>query len=380
MTRRVPALTAAALLTSLFVAACGGGDESSNPDTTTTPVDPLSWSVTEPGEFACGHRTLEVKYTPPGGVGERTIPVHVWYPSDVAEGEHPKYRSLFEDEVAFEDTPPAAPAWPGGMPVLVHSHGHQGFAGNSHRLMCHFASHGWLAVAPEHVGNTIGDTPDVRPLALYYERPLDVKVALDLVADLPDGDPLKGAADLSRVAMSGHSFGTYTAWAVAGATFDTAAIQAECDAGDVADCTAERLAVFETDLSEPRAQVVVPMAGGQNAFFGAAGYDAAKVPVLLMSGSLDPVGADALFNQSSGVDLTWVDVAGGCHQLFGLGNTQLGAAECGGLPDEDGFAIVNPWVLAYARYHVLSDTGGEVEAIVLGSESLSDLVQFKHKN
>jgi predicted dienelactone hydrolase len=371
-------LSPLAVALTLCAAACN--DESSGPqDDAGAPVDPLTWSVTEPGPYACGHRTLETTYTPPGGLPPRTIPVHVWYPSDVAEGDHPVYRSLFVDEHAWEDVPLAKSPWKAGLPVLVHSHGHKGFAGNSARLMCHFASHGWLAVAPEHVGNTLGDTPDVRPLALYFERPLDVRAALDLVSAPPAGDPLAGAADLAHVAMSGHSFGTYTAWAVAGATFDAAAIQKQCDAGEVGECAATLLAVFATDLSEKRASIVVPMAGGRDDFFGDKGYDAAGVPVLLMSGSLDVVGADSLFADVSGVDLTWVDVDGGCHQLFGLGNAMLGAAACKDLPDEEGFSIVNPWVLAYTRYHVLADRGDQVSGIVEGSASLSARVHVEHK-
>lgn len=367
-------LTVAAL-----TAACQDGDTAPPGDDAGAPVDPLSFSVTEPGPYACGHRALDLTVALPAGAGERTIPVHLWYPSNVAEGEHPEYRNLFLDEHAWEGVPLAPPAWKEGMPVLVHSHGHKGFAGNSARLMCHFASHGWLAVAPEHVGNTLGDTPDVRPLALYFQRPLDVRSALDLVAGPPEGDALAGKVDLSRVAMSGHSFGTYTAWVVAGATFDPAAIQAACDAGDVADCSPEKLAVFETDLSEPRAKIVVPMAGGTSSFLGEKGYDTAKVPVLLMSGSLDDVGAGALFAATTGVDLTWVDVDGGCHQLFGLGNSALGAPECADLPDEEGFSIVNPWVLAYARRHVLGDESAEVVGIASGTTSLGPRAHVEHK-
>lgn len=370
-------------------AGCGSGETSGSgttttdtttDTTTTTPIgDPLSYSVLETGPYSCGHRVLSATYALPAGQGDRTIPVHVWYPSRVAEGEHPKYRALFEDDHAWEDVPLADSPWKAGFPVIVHSHGYKGFAGNSARLMCHFASHGWVAVAPEHVGNTIGDTPDPLPLAVYYERPLDVRAALDLAASPPDGDPLTGQLDMGHVGMTGHSFGTYTAWAVAGATFDPAAIQAKCDAGDVAPCSADEVAVFSTDLSEPRAKMAVPLAGGHNDFFSAGGEDTAKVPVMLMTGSLDQVGADALFASVTGVDFTWVEVDGGCHQLFGLGNSYLGDKACADLPDEEGFAIVNPWVVAYARYHVLGDTSSEVKAIVEGTQSVSDRAHVQHK-
>lgn len=342
-------------------------------------MDPLSWTVKNPGPFACGHRVLSATYTPPGGVPARTIPVHLWYPSNTAEGDHPKYKNLFEDDHSWEDVPLAPSPWKSGFPVLVHSHGYKGFAGNSARLMCHFASHGWVAVAPEHVGNTLGDTPDPLPLTIYYERPLDLRAALDLVASPPKDDPLTGQLDMTRVAMTGHSFGTYTAWAIAGAKLDAGAMKAQCDAGKIAPCTPDQLAVFSTDLSEKRAKIAVPMAGGTNELFGTAGLGVVKLPILLMSGSLDQVGAGDLFAAVTTVDLTWVEVDGGCHQLFGLGNTMLGAPECAQLPDEEGFSIVNPWVLAYARYHVLADRGDEVTGIVQGKTSLSDKAHVKRE-
>lgn len=379
MLRRFSSFSAAALAFGTLLAG-GCNDKDTIPkDDAGSPIDPLSYTVKEPGPFSCGHRVVDLTYSLPAGLGDRTVPVHIWYPSEATEGEHPKYRGLFEDSLAWDDVPLAPSPWKAGFPLLVHSHGHKGFAGNSARMMCHFASHGWVAAAPEHVGNTIGDTPDVRPLALYFERPLDISRTVDWMATPPDGDPLGGKVDLERVAMSGHSFGTYTAWAVAGATFDLASIQAACDAGEVADCTADQLAVFETDLSEPRAKVVIPMAGGASSFFGAAGLDSASVPVLLMTGSLDNVGALSLFDSVSGVDLTWVDVEGGCHQLFGLGNNEVAAPECADLPDEEGFAIVNPFALAYARNRILGDDSAEVMGIAEGTASLSPRVSYKHK-
>lgn len=349
--------------------------------TSSTPpaeVDPATFGVTDAGPFTCGHRVLEATYTPPAGQPARTIPVHLWYPSTTKDGEHARYRGLFVDEHAWEDGDLAPAAWEAGYPVLLHSHGHQGFAGNSARLMCHFASHGWLAVAPEHIGNTLTDTPDPRPLALYYERPLDMRASLDLIEGLPASDPLANKADLGHLAVSGHSFGTYTAWALGGATFDPASIQAKCDGGDPGACDAAGIAVFSTDLSEPRAKVIMPMAGGRNDFFGQDGYETAKVPVLLMTGTLDDVNAAELVGSLSSVDITWGDVEGGCHQLYGLGNTFYGADGCKVLSDEDGFAIVNPYVLAFARYHALGERGAEITGLVEGKKGVSPKMHWQH--
>jgi predicted dienelactone hydrolase len=357
-------------------AGTGGGDAGSDAG---PPLDPTTFGVNDAGPFTCGHRQLTVTYTPPAGQPAREIPVHFWYPSTSTDGEHARYKGIFVDDYAWEDGALAPPAWKEGYPVLLHSHGHMGFAGNSARLMCHFASHGWLAVAPEHVGNTLTDTPDPRPLALYYERPLDMRAALDLVSKLPDGDPLAGKADFGHLGVSGHSFGTYTAWAQGGATYDIDAIKTACASGDPGSCDDPGIAVFSTDLSEMRAKAIIPMAGGQHEFFGTNGLDTARVPVLLMTGSLDQVGADTLFANISGVDLTWADVEGGCHQLYGLGNSVKGGPECMALGDEEGFAIVNPYILAFARYHVLGERGDEVKGLVEGTKGLSPKMHRQHK-
>ena len=387
MLARLRATFAAALLASPALAACA--DEAkldpvplplAPPAPKPPPVDPATFGVSDVGPFTCGHRQLETTYTPPGGQPPRTIPVHVWYPSTTTSGTHPTYSGLFPDMVAWDDGVAAPPAWPAGYPTLVHSHGYEGFAGNSARLMCHFASHGWLAVAPDHVGNLLGDTPPTLPLSIYYERPLDLRASLALIESLPASDPLAGKADLGHLAVSGHSFGTYTAWAAAGALFDVAGIKASCAAGSIADCDDAGLAVFSTDLSERRAKIIIPLAGGHSSEFLPNGEDAARVPVLQMSGTLNPVGDDTLFAGVIGVDLTWIDVVGGCHQLYGLGNTQNGPPACEVLSDEAGFQLVNPFILAYARYHVQGDHGAVVAGLVEGTSGLSPLMLWHHRD
>lgn len=374
LARLAPLATAFALLCS-----CGGGDSDSGGPAGQAAVDYTTWTVMKDGPYACGHRELETTYTPTGGLPSRTIPVHVWYPSNTTTGEHPRYHGAFADSKALDDVPPAPPGHAGGYPIIVHSHGHKGFAGNSARLMCHLASHGWIAVAPEHIGNTISDTPDVRPLAIYLQRPLDIRASLDLILALPASDPLSGKADAGHVGMTGHSFGTYTTWAIGGATIDQDAMKARCDKGDLAPCPPAELAALGSGLSDPRPKTIIPLAGAPTGEFAAASFDAVKLPVLAMSGTLDKVGDDALFDMVTKVDFTWVEVEGGCHQLYGLGNTGLGVPACAGLPDEEGFALVNPWILAYARYHVLGDRSAEVKGLVERTTSISPKVVVKHK-
>lgn len=339
--------------------------------------DPLGWDATKPGLYTCGHRILQMTYTPPA-LPSRTIPVDVWYPSTSTDGEHPKYQAIFEDLLAYNDVPLAPTSWKSGMPVLVHSHGHKGFAGNSGRLMCHFASHGWLAVAPAHVGNLLNDTPEPLPLDIYIQRPYDIRSALDFIRDLPAEDELSGKADMGHVAMSGHSFGAYTAWTISGTGIVPETFDSLCQGGKINECTPEKLAALNADLSDPRPQITIPMAGMSRNVIGDANYEKAKVPALMMSGTLDMSGQNEIMALLKTGDFTWVNVEGGCHQLYGLGNSVLGDPECKALPDEEGFSLVNPWILAYARYHIWNDRSQFVADLVEQKASISPKVTVQH--
>ena len=360
--------------------ASGGDDATTDAGAGATSYgDPLTYDVTKQGPYTCGHRVLSMTYTPTG-LPSRTIPLHVWYPSTSTDGDHPKYQGLFEDTYSYEDAPYAGSPWANGkLPTLVHSHGYMGFSGNSARLLCDMASHGWLSIAPTHVGNTLSDTPKPLPLAVYVERPQDTRSALDFVAALPAGDPLAGAVDLDRVAVSGHSFGSYTTWVAAGSPVDATFAKAQCDSAAVTPCSDAELAALATDLSEKRAKAVMVLAGAPNDWIGVAGYAVPQVPMLMMDGTLNLVGNDVPFGAPKHPDLTWVTVEGGCHQLYGLGNTVYGDDTCKVLPDEEGFSLVNPWFLAYARYQVLGDRSQPTKGWVEGTTASSPKVKVQHE-
>ena len=344
----------------------GGGSAGAGPE-------PLGYPVDAPGPFTVGHRTIETTYDAPGGVGSRTIVVHLWYPSHDATGTPAKYHKVFSDPDVFEGASLAPPAFPAGYPVHVFSHGDQGFAGNASDQAHYFATHGWVYAAPDHEGNLLGQGSGPHPLAIYFERPLDVRASLDALRDLPASDELAGKVDLAHVLMSGHSFGTFTAWTVGGSAFDQDAIRAACAKGDPVQCSEEKIAVFGTSLAEPRALAVIAQAGGPDPdFFGASGYDAARVPYFVMSGTDDGANVKGLYDEVTGVDLTYIAVKGGCHQLFGLG-------DCPMIANDVGYPIVNAYDLAFARYHVWGDRDPLVTGIVLGTHQVSDLVTYLHK-
>jgi predicted dienelactone hydrolase len=377
MARALRALSTS--IAALAFVACGSS-ESAAPSGDAGPESPgdmLTFAVDAVGPYRVGYRSLPLTYEPEGAAEPRTITVHVWYPTFDEEGETPVYMFAFPDPGAFKDASLAPPARPDGYPVHVYSHGWSGFGGTSANLMRYFASHGWVAVAPDHTGNTLADHVDALPISHYFLRSRDVSASLDALAELPAGDPLAGKALLDEVVLSGHSFGTFTTWATVGATFDVAEVQAMCDAGTTfrEPCGAADVQVFAGGLGDPRVVAGIPMAGGTGedpGWFGMGGYDAAGKPMMLMSGSEDPVGAENVWARVDAIDLTWLDFEGGCHQLFALGG-------CEHFDEDAGWAAVATYALAFARRHVLGDVDARVAGILDGTEVVSDKVAFQRK-
>lgn len=131
----------------------------------------------------------------------------------------------------------------GPFPVIVFSHGLGGTRDGYEYLGRHWASHGYVCVHLQHHGSDEAVWKDskqpladmrkaAREPANAVNRPLDVRFALDQVEKLNRDDPaFKGRLDLQRVGMAGHSFGAWTAQAVAGEVFVTPAGK-ETTAGD----------------------------------------------------------------------------------------------------------------------------------------------------
>lgn len=346
----------------------GSGDTGPTFDMT----DPLSWPVGETGPFVVGYRRWETTYTSPGNGEQRTIGINIWYPATEKTATSPNYLglALFRDPDVYVNAPPAPPVYPNGKyPVWAHSHGSQAYGGSSSDLMRHMASHGWVAVAPDHTHNLFNEDVNPRPLSFYAERPTDVMVAIDQLEALPESSWLAGIADTSRVIISGHSFGSFDAWALAGGTYDTSRIQQKCDNGEFPDCTPERVALFANGFREPRAIAVVPMAGQMGADWrGDNGLLSVNIPMLLLSGSNDDVGNASTFAQMTGKPVTWVELEGGCHETFALGF-------CTTLNKAVGYQLVNTYAMAFGRKQMFEDSS--VDAILDGSQVVSDLVTLQ---
>lgn len=167
-----------------------------------------------PGPWRAGTRTVTLR----DPTRSRTLPLEVWYPADpVAPGgsaNEYKISGLF-GTIATIKTPAlrgATPA-PGRWPLVVFSHGYGGIRFQSYFLTEHLATHGFVVAAPDHPGNTLTDFgklgDDAATAQSAVDRPLDVLFVLDQMIAGTSGVPV--AVDPARAAVTGHSFGGWTA-------------------------------------------------------------------------------------------------------------------------------------------------------------------------
>ena len=120
------------------------------------------------------------------------------------------------------------PAAPGPAPVVLFSHGLGGSREGSAYLGEHWAARGYAVACLQHPGSDSAvwqDVPRARrrramenaaSLGNFLARAKDVPAVLDQLErwNATPGHPLSRRLDLSRVGMSGHSFGAVTTQAV----------------------------------------------------------------------------------------------------------------------------------------------------------------------
>ena len=333
-------------------------------------LTPEQLPLTEPGPLNVGYTLLEATYTVEGTGEERTIPVHVWYPTEDTSGETASYGEnivygLFDDA---ESWPGAALADPLGerYPVLVHSHGNKGFGGEAANTARHAARQGWVVISPDHVGDLLHSSPRESLLEAFLERAQDVSAALDLLAAQP-ADAL-GRAATDRVVLSGHSRGVFDVWAHAGATFDTERIAERWP-----EATEDMIAAFAAGLADPRVVAVIGLDGAYNdGFYGDEGYASATRPYLAVSGADRPNAMLTQFERTDPLPMVWAEVEGACHNSFTAG---------GACPDEASEArfwdITRNYELAFARHHLLGDASEEVVEIATGAAAYGEGVTVR---
>ena len=350
----------------LWVLLACSGEEKSKQDTASTIENTIAWrelSIYEAGPFQIGHKHIEHTYRPLADQEERTISIEVWYPTEDMDGETAEY-FFGTDEESFSNAIPAPPIHEEGYPVHISSHGYQGWGANSTFLMRHFASHGWVVIAPNHINNTIVDHQSPLPVNHFIHRPMDITQSLNL---LENGQiTLAGNINTNKVVLSGHSFGaSYSAWSSAGASYEN--IDAVCLEGiGLEDSSAlcsnsEYEALSSGSLHDLRVQVAIPMAGhDRKSYFGEEGYKSVHASVLFVSGTNDnEEGNQAHYDDVEEIDFRWLSLEGGCHLSFSTGG-------CPTMENQVGFDILTAYLLGYARQRLLDDDNIEISDLLDG--------------
>ena len=202
-------------------------------------------------------------------------------------------------------------------PVVVISHGlgskPEDFAGISQ----HLASHGYVVALPQHIGSDSrqqqalfkGLSREVFLTDEFINRPLDISFVIDEL-ERRNSTEFDGRLALDKVGVFGHSFGGYTALAVAGATIDFDHLEQECTIGLGRINTALLLQCRALDLERKdynfRDERVVAVLGHNpvnRSIFGPKGMSQIQIPILMGAGSYDPA-TPFIFEQLS--SFTWL--------------------------------------------------------------------------
>ncbi|MEP1125000.1 MAG: hypothetical protein ABJH68_14040 [Ilumatobacter sp.] len=192
----------------------------SDPPATDPPATDLAaFAPIGTGEYDVGVATITI--TDPAR--ERPLTTDVWFPLAAdSQGDPHRYTFVTGD---YYESPRAISATPdlispdGPFPLVVYSHGSGGQRYIASDYTETIASHGYIVVAPDHTGNTAiervsGVEIDRSRVAL--DRPLDVIAVIDAMLNPESTETVGfvGSVDPEQVAVTGHSFGGFTTYAV----------------------------------------------------------------------------------------------------------------------------------------------------------------------
>ena len=190
----------------------------------------------------------------------------------------------------------------GKTPVVVVSHGLSSSPGDFADVAQQLASYGYLVALPQHPGSDNeqfqamleGYSRKLYELEEFINRPLDVTYLLDEL-ERRNATEFDGRLNLDHVGVLGHSFGGYTAIALAGATLDLDNVKLYCE-NDVWEpnlsmllqCRALDLPRQDYNFRDERVQAVGVMNPLNTVVFGPEGLSQVEIPVIIAAGTNDP--------------------------------------------------------------------------------------------
>ncbi|BFM39249.1 alpha/beta hydrolase [Synechocystis sp. LKSZ1] len=238
-------------------------------------------------------------------VGPYKVTKQVWNLTDKSRD-----RSFYVDVYIPQSTD-------GKRPVVVFSHGLASRPEDYGQALERLASYGFLVAAPQHPGSDSiwakevleGYHRDAFDLNDFINRPKDISFVIDEL-ERRNAAEFQNRLDLQNVGMGGHSFGGYTALAIAGAEIDFDYLKQECDQlyGGVniallLECRALDLPRQTYNFRDNRVKAVFAANPVNRGIFGPKGLSKITIPIMLGSGSYDPAAPPALEQAAS---FTWL--------------------------------------------------------------------------
>ena len=187
-------------------------------------------------------------------------------------------------------------------PVVIISHGLGSKPESFADVAQHLASHGYVVALPQHIGSDAqhqqaflkGLSRQVFLVDEFINRPLDISYVIDTL-ERRNLDQYNGRLALDKVGVFGHSFGGYTALAVAGATIDFENLEKECadritriNTSLRLQCRALNLERKDYNFRDERVVAVLGHNPVNRSIFGPQGMGKIQIPVLMGAGSYDP--------------------------------------------------------------------------------------------
>lgn len=210
------------------------------------------------------------------------------------------------------------------LPLIIISHGLGGDLTTFAYFAQHLASYGFAVAVPEHPGSSgkqiqallSGLANDVTPPAELIDRPLDIKFLLNELAK-----KYGKQIDTNNVGMIGQSFGAYTTLALAGAKLNWSTLERDCFNSDdswnlslLIQCLALQIPKINTqvELQDERIKAAIVINPLVSSVFGKENLSKIGIPLMIVSGSADPV-TPALTEQIT--PFTWLTTS---HKYLAL--------------------------------------------------------------
>jgi len=272
------------------------GEQLEETDGDTESEEPYFDDPRAAGKYHVGATKITVNYEDPDVAGRmRELPCVVWYPTMDEEGDNFLVDDWWERDGIFDTAAPYLGDAP--YPMIAFSHGNSGLAEQSWTLMEYMASHGFVLVSCNHVGNTAGDWQQdgkEKVPQSVHDRPYDVRFMVETMVERNStaGDMFEGLIDPERIGASGHSLGGFTTLVASGAELHFQQYAAQCEADPSknfceyleVDCSVVKDGRFPCE----RIKAAVAFAPAGYGFFdGATGLSKIEIPTLIMGGDRD---------------------------------------------------------------------------------------------